>query len=64
MEKTRILRLEEVMNLTGLPRVTLWREEKLGRFPKRRLLTSRNVGWLCSEIFEWISTRPVVGATA
>lgn len=53
----RILREKMVIQLTGLSRSTIWREERKGNFPKRRQLSSRAVGWLESEILTWMETR-------
>ncbi|HHI5045589.1 TPA: AlpA family phage regulatory protein [Vibrio parahaemolyticus] len=55
----RIVREAERKELTGISRVRAWELEKLGHFPKRRKLTPNgsSVGWLLSEIMEWISTR-------
>jgi predicted DNA-binding transcriptional regulator AlpA len=45
----------------GISPVTLWREERAGRFPKRRKITARRVGWLESEIREWIASHTLQG---
>ncbi|MCY4195487.1 MAG: AlpA family phage regulatory protein [Rhodobacteraceae bacterium] len=56
----RILRLPEVVRLTGLSGKQLERAENAGEFPcRRRLLKSgRAIGWLHSEVMAWIRTRP------
>lgn len=56
----RMLRYDAVEEVTGLDRVTIWRLERAGRFPRRRRLTARSVGWLASEVQEWLDSRPVV----
>ena len=53
-----ILSPKEVVKRTGLSRVTLWRLEKSGQFPKRVNLTEARVGWAEEEIDEWIESRP------
>lgn len=53
----RFLRRKEVERITSLKDPQMWREEKAGRFPKRFKLTARTVGWLESEILEWMATR-------
>ena len=58
----RFLRQHEVIARTGLGRTTVWRKERDGTFPKRRRITGSTVGWLESEIEEWIEGRPVVDA--
>lgn len=54
----KILNPHEVVKLTGLSRVTLWRLEKSGKFPQRVNLTASRVGWIETEIDEWIESRP------
>ena len=54
----KILNLNEVVEKTGLSRVTIWRLEKSGKFPKRVNLTDSRVGWIETEIDEWIEARP------
>jgi prophage regulatory protein len=53
----RFLRRPEVEQITSLNETTIWREEKAGRFPKRYNLTKRTVGWLASEINDWMVSR-------
>jgi prophage regulatory protein len=53
-----ILRTRQVTRLTGLSRVTIWRLERLGEFPRRRQLGRNSVGWLSAEVDDWIATRP------
>lgn len=57
----RLLRFGEVQKLVGLSRVSVWRMERLGKFPKRRKLGLNSVAWISSEIDEWILNRPVIG---
>jgi prophage regulatory protein len=47
---SRILREREVKHVTGLSRVTRWRLERRGLFPKKVRLTERCVGWQEGEI--------------
>jgi len=53
-----ILRAADVQVLTGLSRVTIWREERSGRFPVRVQLTGSRVGWRGSEVRAWLESRP------
>ena len=56
----RILTSEEVKAAAGgLNEVTLWKLEKKGDFPKRRQISPHRVGWLASEMSEWIVSRPL-----
>ena len=57
-----ILRTESVLKATGLSRTTLWRLEKNGQFPPRRKLSARLVGWLETEVAEWVKNRQPVDA--
>jgi len=55
-----VLRLPEVERITGRSSVSIWRDERAGRFPKRRRIGVRAVGWLRSEIMAWLASREVV----
>ena len=56
-ESLRILREKQVHDLTGLSRVTRWRLQRLGEFPRKVQLTSRCIGWLETEVIEWLKRR-------
>jgi prophage regulatory protein len=51
------VREPECRQITGLSRVTRWRLEREGKFPRRRRLSSGAIGWLRSEIAHWVATR-------
>ena len=53
----RFLREREVQGITGLSRTTRWRLEREGKFPARRQISDNAVGWLESEISDWIASR-------
>ena len=55
----KIIRLHELTRIVGISSSTLWRREQEGTFPKRRQLGVRSVGWLASEINEWIENREI-----
>ena len=55
----RIILEKERKQMTGISRTTAWRMEQKGEFPKRRQVSDGLVGWLESEINEWISSRQV-----
>ena len=55
--KERILRLADVKARTGLSRSTIYLNISKGIFPRHISLGPRCVGWLESEIDNWISTR-------
>jgi len=56
-----ILPSEDVELVTSYSRTTIWREERAGRFPRRIQLSPGRVGWIGSEVLEWIESRPRVG---
>ena len=53
----RFLRLPEVMARTGLSRSTIYVRLDEGRFPRPVSLGARAVGWIESEVDEWIRDR-------
>ena len=53
----RILRLPLVRERTGLSRSSIYLRIAEGRFPKPVSLGARAVGWLESEITEWVNRR-------
>ena len=54
---TRILRLPDVKQRTGLSRSTIYALIKDELFPKHISLGARAVGWLESEVDTWIEDR-------
>jgi len=46
--------MKAVSKMTGLSRVSIWRRERDGKFPKRVRLGSNSVGWLEAEILDWL----------
>lgn len=52
-----ILRLKEVMKITGLGRSSIYQYIREGKFPKQRKLGPRSVGWLSGEVFAWVAQR-------
>ena len=53
----KILRLPDVKMKTGIACSTIYSLMAKGQFPKAIPLTSRSVGWLESDINQWIATR-------
>ena len=53
----KILRLKDVQLKTGLSKDTILEWEQFGNFPRRFKLGPRAMGWLESEIDEWIAER-------
>lgn len=52
-----ILRLPEVIKKTGYRRASIYAKVKSGQFPTPICLGARAVGWVDSEINEWIAAR-------
>jgi prophage regulatory protein len=59
----RILRLPDVIQMSGLSRATIRRLEKLGLFPKSVKIGLRAIGWIESEVENWIAEREVFAIT-
>lgn len=53
----KILRLPTVKAITGLSRSTIYLRVAQGNFPKPVSLGSRAVGWVDSEIADWVTQR-------
>jgi len=53
----RIIRLKDVIETTGLSRSTIYSYIEQGSFPKSVSLGGRCVGWVESEITEWVAAR-------
>ncbi|HXC11047.1 MAG TPA: AlpA family transcriptional regulator [Steroidobacteraceae bacterium] len=53
----RALRLRQVSQLTGLGRSMIYQMQAEGRFPQRIKLGQRAVGWLESEVRDWLAAR-------
>lgn len=53
----RLIKLTEVLHTTGLSRSTLYKYVADGVFPKPVSLGERAVGWVESEINDWLSAR-------
>lgn len=58
----RILRIDEVVRLTGLSKAMIYALIKQGLFPRPVLLSKRAVGWIEEDLEAWIKSRPVTPA--
>ncbi|MEJ2911867.1 helix-turn-helix transcriptional regulator [Pseudoalteromonas sp. C12FD-1] len=58
----RILRLPEVKAKTGFGRSTIYTLMANGEFPSSIRIGARTVGWLESDIDQWIETRCIGAA--
>ncbi len=58
-KRPRLIRLKEVMHITGLARATIYKYIKAKTFPMSVSLGDRAVAWVESEIDKWIEDRIV-----
>jgi prophage regulatory protein len=56
----RLLRLRDVIAITGISRMSIYRYERSGNFPRRRRVGSNTVAWLDEDIAAWMSSRPFI----
>ncbi|EMR8966148.1 helix-turn-helix transcriptional regulator [Yersinia enterocolitica] len=54
----RIIRESECRQITGICRMHRYNLEKKSKFPCRRQLGGRSVGWLLSEVNSWVKSQP------
>jgi prophage regulatory protein len=54
----RIIRIREVIKMTGLSRSSIYLLIKKGAFPAQVKLSLRSSGWFYQEIKNWIEARP------
>lgn len=60
MNTPRLLRLRQVIEITGLGRDTIYRYIRAGQFPRQRRISERASAWREDEIKDWIDSCPVV----
>lgn len=60
----RLLRLPEVMELTGLGRDSIYKLVRRGLFPAQRKITERASAWRADEVARWVESRPAVARRA
>ena len=53
----RLIKLEEVKNISGLGRTSIYMFMKEGQFPKSVSLGGRAVAWVEDEVFEWVQSK-------
>ena len=57
LHQERFLRLPEVKKMTGLGRTSIYAQMNAGLFPQSVSLGGRSVGWLYSEVQQWMAQR-------
>ena len=50
----RFILAPEVRRITSLSQTTIWRLEHAKKFPRRRKISPGRVGWLMSEVSQWL----------
>lgn len=55
----QLLRLSDVIQITGLSRATVYRLVEKDRFPRPRRIGDRAVAWVNSEVEEWADGLPI-----
>jgi prophage regulatory protein len=53
----RVLKMPDVIAVTGLRRTSIYNLVNSGRFPKPIKLSERAIGWLATEITAWQQAR-------
>jgi prophage regulatory protein len=54
----RMIKLPEVISMTGLSRSSIYLLIKKGNFPPQVKLSTRSSGWFWREINSWLESRP------
>jgi prophage regulatory protein len=54
---TRLIRVDEVLRLTGLAKRTMYQEISAGRFPSSVPISTRAVGWSEEDVNNWIKEK-------
>jgi prophage regulatory protein len=57
----RVLRLGQVLDMTGLSKTTIYKLQAEGGFPLRMKITTHCVGWIENEVQSWVETRLRLG---
>lgn len=60
MKRLNIIRTDELAEILSVSPVTIWRMQKRGELPARSQISNRIVGWLESDIEDWLRSRPIV----
>ncbi len=54
---TRLIKLKEVLTITGLSRSHTYALAQRGEFPQPVKLTERSSAWVQAEVFDWVESR-------
>lgn len=53
----KIIRSKQLCEILSVSRTTLWRMENEGQLPARIQISKRSVGWLDSDIEDWLERK-------
>ena len=53
----RVLRLAQVLEVTGLGKTTIYELQNAGKFPRSVKITAHSVGWMEDEVLSWLEKR-------
>jgi prophage regulatory protein len=53
----KLIRIDQVIEMTGLTSGTLARLEARGQFPRRRHLSARTIAWIEEDVLDWVRQR-------
>lgn len=59
-QSNSLVRLPDVIRMSGLSRATIYRLEAAGVFPARVRISQRTVGWYLHQVEEWLTNRAPV----
>lgn len=57
MQNRKIYRINEVCNITGLTKSSIYKQIRLSRFPAGVKITARSTGWPSDQIENWLQER-------
>jgi prophage regulatory protein len=61
--RIRILRLPQVLDVTGLGKTKIYELQSQGSFPMRVQITAHSVGWIEEEVQAWLARRVAISAS-
>jgi prophage regulatory protein len=59
----RILRLAQVLEVTGLGKTKIYELQSEGSFPMRVQITAHSVGWVEGDVQAWLAKRVAISAS-
>jgi prophage regulatory protein len=59
-----VMRIPEVLRVVGLSRASIYRQMESGEFPRQFKIGTSAVGWLRTEVNQWVSARAAARTSA